>query len=141
MAKKALQKKEKINEEDLLGEVSFEVDKEAFEGPFTCCNRKTKQLKKKMSYKGMEFDYKIWHCSKCGKDYLDSEQSKRMEKIWTIQKILDDKLITMERKMNFDGKTFFFRFPKEISKTWNKNSCADIKMINAETFLVEIKCC
>ncbi len=69
------------------------------------------------------------------------EQAKRYEKFLIIKKLMDDKLIRIERNMNYDGKTYFFRFPKELTGDWNKGSLADIKLLSPEgkMFLVEIK--
>ena len=49
------------------------------------------------------------------------------------------KIIEIERKINFDGKTFFLRFPKEITKNWHKGSTADIKVLGTDEFLVKVK--
>lgn len=122
-----------------MKEIKFEINKNAFKGPFRCCNKKTVKKGKKIVLENIEFSYEVWQCSKCKKEYLDSEQAKRMEKFWTIEKLLKDDLISMERSMNYDGKAYFFRFPKEISKNFTKDSCVDIKIINPETFLVEVK--
>lgn len=132
-----------MKEEDIdlgtLEEVHFEIDKNAFKGPFTCCKKKTRKTTKKTVYKGLEFQHEVWQCSRCKKEYLDLEQSKRMETFWTMKQLLDDKLITMERSINFDGKTYFFRFPKEISQNWGKGRHVDIKLLTPEKFLVEVK--
>lgn len=122
-----------------LGEVRFKVAKNAFEGPFVCCNRKTKKISKKISYKGLDFSYEAWSCSKCRKEYLDPSQAKNLERFWTVQKMLDDNLLTMQRALNFDGKTFFFRFPKELTKNWSKHSHVEIKLLDSNEFLVGVK--
>ena len=131
MASKTLQKKMK--------KADFSIDKGAFNGPFTCCNKKTGKINKKIICKGFEFNYDVWYCSKCKKEYLDSEQAKGLERFWMVERLLKNEFISMERHMNYDGKTYFFRFPKEVTKKFNKNSYVDIKLINPETFLVEIR--
>jgi len=128
-----------LMEEDLVEEVEFEIDKKAFDGPFRCCGIETKKIKKKISIKGIELNYEVWVCSKCKKEYLDNEQARRLEKIWVIEKILNEKLISVERNVNFDGKTFFVRFPIEMTKTWHKGLHADIKYLNPDEFFVKIK--
>ena len=130
---------EDMKEEDLIDEVKFEIDKDAFKDPFTCHNLKTKEVLKKMSIKGIDFTYKVWKCTKCSKEFLDSVQAKRLEKIWMIEKILDEKLISLERNVNYDGKTFFVRFPIEITKRWRKGAHADIKLLSPEEFFIKIK--
>ncbi len=130
---------ENIKEEDLAEEVKFEIDKDAFKGPFTCHNINTKKILKKMSIKGIDFTYEVWRCSKCKKEFLDSEQANRLEKIWMIEKLLDEKIISLERNVNYDGKTFFVRFPVEITKRWRKGAHADIKLLSPEEFFIKIK--
>jgi hypothetical protein len=124
-----------------MKEVKAEIDKDAFKGPFPCCRTKTRLVSKHLSFKGFEFSYDVWKCLKCGKEYMDSAQAAKLERFWTLQKIMDDKLVTMERSLNFDGKTFFFRFPKELTATWGRSNCVDIKLLSPEKFLVEVKGC
>lgn len=130
-----------IEEEDLSEEVKFEIDKDAFKGPFTCHGRKTILEDKKVFFNNLNFNYSVWKCKKCGKEYLDSEQGRKFEKFLIIKKLLEDELITIERNMNYDGKTYFFRFPKELTKGLHKNDLVDIKLLtpNGKMFLVEIK--
>lgn len=130
-----------IKEEDLEEEVKFEVDKDVFKAPFSCHGKKTVLVNKKLSVDGIDFNYSVWHCKVCKKDYLDSEQGKKLEKFWILKRLLEDKVITIERSMNYDGKTYFFRFPKELSKDLHKDDLVDIKLLSPEgkMFLVEIK--
>ncbi len=131
--------KKHIKEEDLMEEVKFEIDRDAFKGPFDCCGLKTKKINKKVSIKDISFSYDVWVCSKCKKEFLDTEQAQRLEKIWMIEKILNEKLISIERNVNYDGKTFFVRFPMEITKRWHKGAHADIKLLSPEEFFIKIK--
>jgi hypothetical protein len=127
---------------DLLGEeVRFEISKDAFKGPFICHNKKTVLKEKKLSFNGIDFSYTVWTCKTCNKEYLDSEQGRKFEKFLIVKGFLEDNLVTIERNMNYDGKTFFFRFPKELTKNVQKDSLVDIKLLNpsGKTFLVEIK--
>lgn len=130
-----------IKEEDLREDVEFEIDKDAFKGPFTCHGKKTGLVEKKISYGDIDFTYNIWQCKKCKKEYLDSEQGRRYEKFLIMKKLLEGKLITIERNMNYDGKTFFFRFPKELANNLHKEDLVDIKLLSTDgrMFLVEIK--
>ena len=130
-----------IKEEDLGEEVKFEIDKDAFKGPFTCHNKKTVLENKKISFHNLDFNYSVWKCSKCKKEYLDTDQGRKLERFWMFRDMLKDKLITMERNMNFDGKTYFFRFPKELNSNLHKEDLVDIKLLspNGNLFLVEIK--
>ena len=143
MANKTLQEEnidlEDIKEEDLLEQVEVTIAKDAFKGPFTCCGKETTKEQKVFMMKGIEFAYEVWHCSQCKKDYLDDEQGKRFDKLLQIQKLLDEKLMTVERSVNFDGKTFFVRFPKEITQTWEKGSHAHIKVLGPSEYLVKVE--
>ena len=130
-----------IKEEDIGEEVHFEIDKDAFKGPFICHDKKTILEDKKVSFNDIEFTYSVWKCSKCNKEYLDSEQGRRFEKFLIIKKLLEGSLITIERNMNYDGKTYFFRFPKELTNNLHKEDLVDIKLLSTDgrMFLVEIK--
>ena len=130
-----------LKEEDIVGEVKFEIDKDAFKGPFTCHGKKALLVEKKISYGDLDFTYNIWQCRKCKKEYLDFEQARKYEKFLIMKKVLQDKLITIERSMNYDGKTFFFRFPKELTGNLHKGDLVDIKLLSTDgrMFLVEIK--
>ena len=130
-----------IKEEDLKEEVKFKIGKDAFKGPFTCHNKKTVLRDKRISFGDIEFRYKVWQCKVCKKDYVDFEQAKRYEKFLIMKKLLEEKLITIERNMNYDGKTFFFRFPKELTNNLHKEDLVDIKLLSTDgrMFLIEIK--
>lgn len=130
MAKKTLQGEK-------MEEVKFSVDKKAFKGPFNC-HGKTKITKKQIQIKDNIFTYGIWQCKKCKKEFLDTNQAKHMEKIWIIEKILLDDVLTIRRSINYDGKMYFLRFPKEITKKWKKGIHADIKPIDTNKFVIEI---
>jgi hypothetical protein len=119
--------------------MKFSVDKDAFKGPFKCHGVNTKLVSKKISVDGNIFSYSVWRCSKCSKEYLDSSQAKRLEIIWAFEKMLKDDVLCMERSLNYDGKMFFLRFPKEISKNWHKGENACIKMIDTKRFIVEVR--
>ena len=137
--RKDLLEEEDIREEDIIGEVHFEIDKNAFKGPFTCCGRKTKKVTKKTSYRGLVVGYEAWKCAKCGKEYLESDQSRVLEKIWTLDMLFGGKAPKMERSLNYDGKTYFVRFPKDLTGSWHKGKKkAIITMLTSEKYFVEI---
>ena len=130
-----------IKEEEIREEVHFKIDKDSLRGPFMCHGKKTVLANKKISFNDIEFNHSVWHCKICKKEYLDFEQARNLEKFLIFKKLLEDRLITVERNMNYDGKTFFFRFPKELTKDLHKDDLVDIKLLSPEgkMFLVEIK--
>ena len=130
-----------LKEEDLKEEVKFKIDDNSFKGPFNCHGKKTILIDKKTSFDDLEFNYPIWKCKKCGKEYLDFEQCRKFEKFLIMKKLLEEDPITMERGMNFDGKTYLFRFPKELTNNLHKEDLVDIKLLSTDgrMFLVEIK--
>jgi len=132
MAKKALQGEK-------MEEVKFEIDKNAFKGPFRCHGVKTRLVSKKTHINGNIFSYSIWKCPKCGEEYVDNLQAKKLETIWAVEKLMRDDVLCMERSLNYDGKMFFLRFPKELTKNWHKGGNACIKMIDTKRLIVEIK--
>lgn len=127
-------------DEELLEEAHFKIDKDAFKGPFTCCGRKTKKIMKKISYAGLTVSYEAWKCAKCGKEYLEIEQSKKLERIWALQLFLEERAPAIERSLNYDGKTYFVRFPKDLTANWQKRKKgkALLTMLTPEKYLVEI---
>ena len=138
--KRRIQEEDDIKEEDIIEEVHFEIDKNAFKGPFTCCGRKTKKVTKKTSYAGLGITYWAWKCAKCGKEYLETDQSKKLQKIWTLQMLMEERAPTMERNLNFDGKTYFVRFPKDLTANWakQKKEKARLTMLSPDRYLVEV---
>ena len=131
MAKKAVQGK-------TMKQVRFTIDKKAFKG-LVKCHTRTRQIQKKIVMDEMVFTYSVWQCPVCKKEYLDTKQAKRLEAIWTMEKLIDEKLLSMRRSLNYDGKMFFLRFPKELSKSWRKGQHADIKIIDTNKFIVEVE--
>ena len=103
-----------IKDEEFGKEVKFKIDENSFKGgvPFKCHGKNSILTNKKVSFNDFEFTYPVWQCSKCKKEFLDFEQAKRYEKFLIMKKLSEENPITIERNMNFDGKTYFFRFPK-----------------------------
>lgn len=138
MRKKSEEDPENLKESDIIGEVKVTIDKDAFKKPIKCCGKLTERAWKTQSYASLEFTYDVWRCTKCGKEYLDTKQAGIMEKFWGIQMLLEGKSPTMERSLNYDGKTFFIRFPKDLTGNWNRKEKAKITMLTPEKYFVEI---
>lgn len=130
---------DKITETDLLEQVDITIDKEAFQGPFTCHGKNTEITRKQVVLSGITMTYETWQCQKCKKEYLDSRQAQHLEKIWLIEKLLRDKNIHFDRSINFDGKAYFFRFPKEFTNHWRPDMNAHVELLNSNEFLVRIE--
>ncbi len=132
---------ENLKEGDIGEEVTFEIAKDAFQGPFTCHGAKTALEQKTVSYNEMVFTYAVWKCRRCKKEYLDSSQGKKFDRMVMIKQLLEGDLITIERNMNFDGKAFFFRFPKELAQGLHKHDKVELKLLapDGRRFLVEVK--
>ncbi|MEK6903931.1 MAG: hypothetical protein AABW64_04790 [Nanoarchaeota archaeon] len=131
--------REYLKEDDLLEQVEVTVKEDAFKGPFICCNKVTTKEKKIFALRGIEFTYEVWRCPRCNKEYLDNVQGRRFDKLLLIQKLLNEDLITVERSVNFDGKTFFVRFPKEMTQKWEKGSHAHIKVLGPAEYLIKVE--
>jgi hypothetical protein len=120
-----------IKDEDFGEEVKFKIDENSFKGgvPFKCHGKNASLINKEVSYGDMNFTYSVWLCKACKKEYMDFEQAKKFEKFLIIKRVIDDDLITIERSMNYDGKTYFFRFPKELTNNLHKKDLVDIKLL------------
>jgi hypothetical protein len=130
---------EEITVEDLGEPVEFEIAESAFKGPFTCHDIKTQRRTKQMVVKSIAFSYEVWECPRCKREYLDREQAQRLEKIWLMEKLLQEKTIHFDRTINYDGKAFFFRFPKEITNHWHGGMKAHLELLTTNEFLVRIE--
>lgn len=123
-----------------LKPVKLEIDKGAWDGPFTCCRRKTvRAMTKTRLGKGIVIENEVWKCPKCGEKYVDYEQGKKLDRAIVMSGFLDDKKIEFARKLNYDGHSFFLRFPAELTKKWHKGMKAVIKAADTKRFYVEIE--
>ena len=131
---------EEIKEEDIMGRVEVTIDKNAFNGPFTCCGRQTAKAITQAHLKKFNFEYEVWRCGKCGKEYLDSAQAGKMETLWKLQLLLGNQAPKIERSLNYDGKTYFVRFPKDLTGRWaqQKKGKAILTMLTPEKYFIEI---
>ena len=133
---------EKLKEKDLLEEIKVEVDKSAFEGPLKCidCGKNMIKVKSSISLPDVDITvhFKIWKCSKCNREYLDGDQAKKLDMLLEFENILKEKTVKFERALNFDGQSFFVRFPAEITKDWGKNLKIEIKALSSTDFFVHV---
>ena len=128
-----------LEELEKMKEVKIRIAKGAWDGPFICCRRKTKKAMVKTRLgKGVSIEHEVWKCPKCGEEYVDYEQGKKLDNAIIMSGFLDKKKIEFKRKLNFDGHSFFLRFPSEITKRWHKGMKATIKAVDTKNFFVEI---
>ena len=54
---------------------------------------------------------------------------------------LEDNQVAARRNLNFDGKTYFFRFPKEFASGLRKGDVVDIKLLDlaGRRFSIELQ--
>lgn len=129
-----------LKELEKLKEVKLEIAKGAWDGPFTCCRRKTvRAMTKTRLRKGIVIENEVWKCPKCGEEYVDYEQGKKLDKAIIMSGFLDDKKIEFKRKLNYDGHSFFLRFPAELTRKWHKGMKAVIKASDTKRFWVEVE--
>src|SRR3989344_8515742 len=117
---------------DMGQEANIKLEESSFKGPFQCHGKKTVLTGKKVSYGHIEFAYDVWQCKTCKKEYVDFEQAKKFEKFLIVKQLLNENTITVERNMNYDGKTFFFRFPKELTNNLHKEDLVDSKLLSTD---------
>ena len=148
MANKTLQKNEEIDwenlkEEDLdKGEIHFEIAKDAFFDKIPCCsNCKIKMERKIISvpFINTPFSAKIetFVCKKCNRDLLNGAQAKKFDELIKIVQALSYSGFSIERSLNFDGRSVFIRLPIEFKKY--KDNKARIIPIAEKKILIEIE--
>ena len=120
-------------------EVKFEIAPDAFVGPYTCHKKKTILRNREVMVGSIPVSAQVWMCAVCKKEYIDFDQAKKWEAIWTVEMLLKKKHVSMKRSLNYDGKMFFLRIPKEVTKDWKKGQTADITFLSNKKFLVEVE--
>jgi len=118
--------------------VKFEIAKDAFDGPFSCCHTKTQKVRKKKILNHITFEYEVWRCPKCKTDYLDSKQARIYEKFYFINKAIEEE-IKFKRNLNYDGHNYFVRFPNEVTHNWHKKMTVSIIPVASNEFFVKIE--
>ena len=148
MANQALQKKkvkkmkDNIKEDDLMEEVEFRIDKDAFKAKeLHCdtCNKKMNRVSLDMEVPetSLFVHLESFKCGKCGKEYLNGEQAKKLDRALAISNVIARKGIVYERAGNFDGSSIFVRFPAQMIK--DKKVKAEIMPLSPTEFFVHFK--
>jgi len=134
--------KDELTPEDFEQEVKFEISKDAFEAKeLYCdnCNKKMDEVFIDVEIPGTSLRVRLeaFRCKKCGKEYLNGEQAKKLDRALAVSKAIEKKGIVYERAGNFDGSNVFVRFPAQVIK--GNNVRAEIMPISSTEFIVNFK--
>ena len=134
---------EDLKEEDLKEEVEFEIEEKAFESPAFCtkCKKKMETITTDFQMPGGELTLHIAasKCPKCGRELLNAKQAEKFQEMLVLMDAINDKsIMKFERAVNYDGKSFFIRFPKELTENWNKNMITEIVPIAENEMIIHV---
>ncbi len=129
---------EDISDEDLEGEVEFEVELDR-EAPVYCTDCDIEMVPTTINVRRgniMFFDVEAYKCPKCGKELLDIDIASRLEREFALRHT--DEREAQEMKISFDGRGYLIRFPKALSQTLSKKSSAKLLPVSKDEFLLKI---
>jgi len=135
---------EELKEEDLEGEeVKLEIEEKAFESPAFCtkCKKRMCIVETDFQMPGGELTLHITasKCQKCNKELLSAKQAEKMQELLLLISAMKDKSkVKFERAINYDGRSFFIRFPKEITESWSKNMITEIMPITNNELIIHV---
>ena len=146
MAKKT---RRKINYENLKPgdledkEIKLKVSKKAFSRKLHCHKCKIKMKKTQIDMNIPEADITLhldaYKCSKCGVERLSGDQAEKLDQLMTLIYAIKEKArFKFRRAMNFDGNSWFVRFPNELTHDWKKKIETDIVPLSSTDFLVHL---
>lgn len=136
---------EHVLPEDLEeGEVKLEIEKDAFESIPTCtkCNKGVEKTIVDFDLPGRELTLHLeaYRCKKCHKEFLSGKQAEKFDAMLSLLDAIQHKAkIKFERAANFDGKSWFIRFPSDLTKDWHRKIETDIIPITQSDFFVRIR--
>ncbi|MBI2672304.1 hypothetical protein HYX16_05200 [Candidatus Woesearchaeota archaeon] len=135
-----MQKKLKL--EDLEEEIKVTIHKKAFEAKKLHCNICDKEMTKSyidvdIPETSLSIHLEAFRCQECGKEYLNGEQAKKLDRAFALSNVISRKGVIYERAGNFDGSNVFVRFPAQMIKS--KNVRAEIMPISSSEFFVHFK--
>lgn len=58
--------------------------------------------------------------------------------LFLLDAIKDKPRMKFERSVNYDGKSFFIRFPKELTENWNKKMITEIMLIANNELVIHV---
>jgi len=135
---------EKLQQEDLEDEdIRIEIEESAFKRPGFCttCNKKMRPVITDFQLPGRELTLHLaaYKCPTCGKEVLNEQQAEKFQEMLLLLDAMKDKSkVKFERSVNHDGKSFFIRFPKELTGKWNKKMVTEIMPITSNEMIIHV---
>lgn len=131
-----------IASEDLEEEVKFKINKDAFKSKELHCDNCNKKMTKisldvDIPETSLTIHLEAFRCEKCGKEYLNGEQAKKLDRALAVANVISKKGVVYERSGNFDGSNIFVRFPAQMIK--GDNIKAEIISLSPTEFFVNFK--
>jgi len=124
-------------------DINLNVGKEAFKGPAKCtnCRIKMKQINTDVALPGNDITVHIeaYQCPKCKKQRLTGDQAEKLDYFMSLTEALKNKArFKFRRAMNFDGHSWFVRFPNEVTRNWKKKIESDIIPLTNSDYLIRL---
>ena len=80
----------------------------------------------------------VFRCSKCNREYLDFEESKKLDKALQISRMMDNSSYKIKRSLSFDGDNYLFRIPVEMTRNTGKKKNVDMIPLSSKEFIIQI---
>ena len=118
---------------DALKQVTFEIDKDAFEPKTVTCSRchiRMNQSEIEVTLQG-DLSLKVcgFECLRCKKKYVGLSEARKLDRAMIISRVLQ-RDFKMERSLSFDGHNWTFRVPKEFTNHVEKKKIEIIPLGN-----------
>lgn len=124
-----------------MEDVDFKIDEKAFKREVLYCDKCDKRLKKAeteiMLDQNVSINLNSFRCPKCGKDYLNFEEAKKLDKALILNRLISEKGFSLKRKLSFDGDNSILRIPTDLLKG-NGKQVADIKPLSTKQYLISV---
>jgi len=127
-----------------LEEAEFTFDKDAFKSPREMhCDSCNKIIRKTMTEikipnSSIYVRLGVFRCSKCNREYLDFEESKKLDKALQISRMMDNSSYKIKRSLSFDGDNYLFRIPVEMTRNTGKKKNVDMIPLSSKEFIIQI---
>lgn len=133
---------EELKPEDFEDEINVKIKKDAFVSKELHCDTCNKSMNKvsldvDVPNTSLTIHLEVFRCDKCGKEYLNGEQAKKLDRALAIGNVISEKGVAYVRSGNFDGYNVFVRFPAHLIK--GRKIKAEIKPVSDAEFFVHFK--